>query len=228
VIVLQQLSGANRGRRVEFSKGSVLLGRSPDAELRFDAHADIDVSARHAVLELDGERWILRDVGSRNGTFVGGKRIRERVLADRDEIELGHGGPRLFVTLPGAESRLEHADTEPGRSLFEVPSPGANSELHPSEEATRVVSHEAETVVVASDAPTVALRPRAERDSNDELATRREKPAPTSRCEDEDEQEDEEEDSTAARLEAALSRTRLALVILGALLVIAVALLLIR
>jgi hypothetical protein len=227
VIVLQQLSGQGRGRRVEFSRGPVLLGRSPDAELRFDAHADIDVSARHAVLELEGERWVIRDAGSRNGTFVGGKRIRERVLVDRDEIELGHGGPRLHVTLEGAAHPLEHADTEPGRSLFEAPS-AASSEpetvAFSVEAETRVVSHEAETVVRSRgpgrEGDGSGMRGEPAPDA--EPATRREVPAPRSP------REAPRSDSPEARLEASLKRTRLALWVATGLLIVALALLLTR
>jgi hypothetical protein len=220
VIVIQQLSGANRGRRVEFSRGPVLLGRSPDAELRFDAYADIDVSARHAVLEITGDRWIIRDIGSRNGTFVGGKRVHERALVDRDEIELGHGGPRLFVSIPAASSPLEQADTEPGRALFEGSGPAAPPEVTPtpsSEEATRVVSHEAETVAITPDAPTVAAQV-ARAPNLDDLATRRE--VPRVKRPDLAPERDELE-----RLKMALGRTRLALLVVVALIAAVTALL---
>lgn len=176
MIVLQQLSGHNRGRRAEFAEGPILLGRSPDAQLRFDAHADIDVSARHAVLEREGDGWILRDVGSRNGTFVGGKRIRERALEDRDEIELGHGGPRLHVTLETSAARsIEHADTEPGGALFEVAMREASVDEH--EAPTREIALEAETVALAAKEwrePDPRVPPPA---ADGDLATRPETPA---------------------------------------------------
>jgi pSer/pThr/pTyr-binding forkhead associated (FHA) protein len=214
VIVLQQLSGQNRGRRAEFRDGPVLLGRSPDAELRFDAHADIDVSARHAVLERDGDRWILRDIGSRNGTFVGGKRIRERVLFDRDEIELGHGGPRLHVSIPSeAGSRLEHADTEPGRSIHQPPSASAPGPRGgESDEATRVVSHEAETVVLSAEAPTVVAASPMVPSVAPDAPTRQERPSAKHRA------DAPEASKESAQLRASLRRTRL--VFLGSTLVL--------
>jgi hypothetical protein len=59
------------------------------------------VSRVHAVLERFGDSWCVRDLGSRNGTFVNGDRIiGERVLHAGDEISLGrlrvrfHGPPR--------------------------------------------------------------------------------------------------------------------------------------
>ena len=51
---------------------------------------DEGVSRVHAVLERFGDTWVVRDLGSRNGTFVnGGRLIGERALHAGDEIVLG-------------------------------------------------------------------------------------------------------------------------------------------
>jgi pSer/pThr/pTyr-binding forkhead associated (FHA) protein len=48
------------------------------------------VSRAHAVLERLGDTWTVRDLGSRNGTFVnGGRIVGERALHSGDEILLG-------------------------------------------------------------------------------------------------------------------------------------------
>jgi len=56
-----------------------------------DVVVDADgVSRVHAVLERFGDRWCVRDLGSRNGTFVNGERIiGERALHSGDEVLLG-------------------------------------------------------------------------------------------------------------------------------------------
>ena len=56
-----------------------------------DVVVDADgVSRVHAVFERFGEAWLIRDLGSRNGTFVnGGRIISERALHSGDEIILG-------------------------------------------------------------------------------------------------------------------------------------------
>ena len=52
--------------------------------------ADDTVSTAHAVLERVGSTWLLRDVGSRNGTRVGGEKLGgQRRLCDGDEILVG-------------------------------------------------------------------------------------------------------------------------------------------
>jgi pSer/pThr/pTyr-binding forkhead associated (FHA) protein len=66
-----------------------------------DVVVDADgVSRVHAVLERFGDTWCVRDLGSRNGTFVNGSRIiGEHALHSSDEIVLGrlrlvfHGPP---------------------------------------------------------------------------------------------------------------------------------------
>ena len=51
---------------------------------------DPTVSRLHAVLENHGSAWSIRDVGSRNGTYVNGEKIEaERVLRSGDELRLG-------------------------------------------------------------------------------------------------------------------------------------------
>jgi hypothetical protein len=69
------------------------------------------VSRVHAVIERFGDLWCVRDLGSRNGTFVNGDRILgERALHSGDEISLGrlrvlfHGPARGQATAPIAQA----------------------------------------------------------------------------------------------------------------------------
>lgn len=67
----------------------VVLGRGRDATLRLP---DERVSRRHAeVRRLSGGALLLRDLGSMNGTYVGGRRVTERLLRNGDRIEIGDG-----------------------------------------------------------------------------------------------------------------------------------------
>ena len=63
-------------------------GRDPAGnDFVFD---DPRVSGTHARLEWTGRGWTLRDLGSKNGTFVEGKRIEKpRALADGERIQVG-------------------------------------------------------------------------------------------------------------------------------------------
>lgn len=62
------------------------LGRAADCDLQF---VDTAVSQHHAELKTDGRQWWLRDLKSRNGTFVDGKAIRSRRLKSGDHIVIG-------------------------------------------------------------------------------------------------------------------------------------------
>lgn len=99
-ICLKQTFGAHAGRSSEFDRDVITFGRLPSNDFAFDAYADLDASGSHAELRWRGGRWILQDLGSRNGTFVHGQRVESHEIADGDEIEFGVGGPRVRVELP--------------------------------------------------------------------------------------------------------------------------------
>ena len=70
--------------------------------------ADRTVSRLHAVLEAFPAGWSVRDMGSRNGTFVNGQKLSgERVLAPGDEVRIG----RARLVLRGG-GHPEHTATE--------------------------------------------------------------------------------------------------------------------
>lgn len=106
-VVVDHLTGVRRGERQTLPADQRLrFGRHPDCEVAFDAHRDIDASSRHAELRPGERGWMLVDLGSSNGTFVGGQRVTEaRVAADRPvEIEFGAGGPRVRLFVGDAEA----------------------------------------------------------------------------------------------------------------------------
>ena len=90
------LSGARAGQVEAFGKTYIGLGRHPLSDVRFDAERDLDVSSRHAAVVHKGESFVLQDLGSRNGTFVNGKRITgDTPIKDGDVIGFGPTGPAL-------------------------------------------------------------------------------------------------------------------------------------
>jgi len=98
------LSGARVGQVEIFRKSYIGLGRHPLSDVRFDPDRDIDVSARHASIVRQGERFLLRDLGSTNGTFVNGTRIAGDVtLKDGDVIAFGQNGPAVEFRVDAGE-----------------------------------------------------------------------------------------------------------------------------
>jgi pSer/pThr/pTyr-binding forkhead associated (FHA) protein len=67
------------------AKGELTIGRNPGNDILID---NVGVSRRHAVIKLSGDRFIVDDLGSANGTFVGGQKITSHELKDGDEIQV--------------------------------------------------------------------------------------------------------------------------------------------
>ncbi|KUI43940.1 peptide-binding protein [Mycobacterium sp. IS-1590] len=69
---------------------------------------DETVSRLHAVLENLGFAWSIRDLGSRNGTYLNGERITaERVLRSGDEVRLGKSRLVFWEVRDSADGRLD-------------------------------------------------------------------------------------------------------------------------
>ena len=69
---------------------------------------DTTVSRLHAVLENLGFAWSIRDVGSRNGTYLNGEKISaERVLRSGDELRMG-SSRLIFLEV----KQTDHDETE--------------------------------------------------------------------------------------------------------------------
>jgi hypothetical protein len=69
------------------------LGRSRDCDCVL---AEPSVSRRHAELRREGARWLLRDLGSRNGTRVNGVRLLDEAeVCPGDRVSFGDAGFRL-------------------------------------------------------------------------------------------------------------------------------------
>lgn len=75
------------GRTFRLGKGSNLLGRGQDAHFRLP---DTGVSRQHVDISYDGQRAVLSDLGSTNGTTVNGGPVQDWQLADGDVIRMGH------------------------------------------------------------------------------------------------------------------------------------------
>lgn len=80
------LSGLYLGH-IFLLSGDATIGREVGNTIVLDR--DTTVSRRHAVIETAGGGYVLRDLGSSNGTFVNGARVTERPLQPGDEITLG-------------------------------------------------------------------------------------------------------------------------------------------
>jgi serine phosphatase RsbU (regulator of sigma subunit)/pSer/pThr/pTyr-binding forkhead associated (FHA) protein len=98
-----------QGRRfVSIDKTLFTIGRRTAADLQI---ASNDVSREHAEITRDGDRYVLRDRGSRYGTFVNGEPVTERALADGDRIRLGRTDAIELVFQGTEQEGLSRGDT---------------------------------------------------------------------------------------------------------------------
>ncbi|HUC37158.1 MAG TPA: DUF3662 and FHA domain-containing protein [Acidimicrobiales bacterium] len=74
------------GSRFVLGTEPAVIGRLPECTVVL---SDSNVSRRHAEVRRQGNEVVLFDLGSTNGTRVNGVPVRERVLADGDEISVG-------------------------------------------------------------------------------------------------------------------------------------------
>jgi FHA domain/Trypsin-like peptidase domain len=117
--------GHGVGAERTFNKNVVRVGRAPDNDIVLDAHNDREASGYHAEFRREQNLWLIVDLGSRNGTFVGGERIDRRRLESRDEVSFGSKGPRVrveFVAAAVAPTAPLHA---PAASPPMAPAAGA-------------------------------------------------------------------------------------------------------
>jgi adenylate cyclase len=80
------IGGPGAGSRRLVPGQSLLLGRAPGNDLVLQS---VRVSSHHAAIEPRGDAWVVRDLGSRNGTFVNGVRVAEVALAEGDVLHVG-------------------------------------------------------------------------------------------------------------------------------------------
>lgn len=89
--------GPNAGARFLLDASRTTAGRRPDSDIFLD---DVTVSRKHAEFLRREGHFVVRDVGSLNGTYVQRDRIEEAVLRSGDEVQIGkyrmvfHPSPR--------------------------------------------------------------------------------------------------------------------------------------
>ena len=94
------------GQRVILGAGENVLGRDPDGVVQIDS---VTVSRRHARITVAESAVVIDDLGSKNGTFVGGKPVsRPIALKDGDEIRVGSVVFRFRMPSPKGPTATWH------------------------------------------------------------------------------------------------------------------------
>lgn len=119
---LEFVSGPRTGEKIPIVAERTVFGRHPSCDI---VVADSSVSRHHAAVVREGERVVVEDLRSRNGTLVNGRRVvGQRPLIDRDEISIGEHRMRFRVASPATDlpgpSTLDddYLDSQAGSSLI--------------------------------------------------------------------------------------------------------------
>lgn len=92
--------GPNAGSKFLLDKDITSCGRHPSSDIFLD---DITVSRRHAEILREGGRFLVKDTGSLNGTYVNRERSDVAELVSGDELQIGKF-KLMFFTAPGEGS----------------------------------------------------------------------------------------------------------------------------
>jgi adenylate cyclase len=97
----------------------LVIGRAPDCDLLLQHES---ISRQHARISREDEGWVLRDLGSKNGSRVNTFHVTDQILRNGDRLDLGT--IRMYVEI-GPESAASRA-----RVIFqETPEPSGHTEV---------------------------------------------------------------------------------------------------
>jgi len=117
-----------KDREYEFllANGLYIVGRDPTCDLTLDSRR---VSRRHMSCTVTEGQVQVKDMGSRNGIAVGGVQVREAVLRDGDEVQIGD----VVLEFQGAAGAAPPASDRPVVAAAVEPAPAAEAEVVDSE-----------------------------------------------------------------------------------------------
>jgi len=94
------MRGSEAGSKFLLDKDVTTCGRHPSSDIFLD---DITVSRRHAEILREGSRFLVKDTGSLNGSYVNRERVDVAELVSGDELQIGKF-KLMFFTAPGEGS----------------------------------------------------------------------------------------------------------------------------
>ncbi|HEY3788635.1 MAG TPA: FHA domain-containing protein [Urbifossiella sp.] len=110
-------------RDLDMKRDAVVIGRSGDCDFQIPLAV---ISRRHCKLSKKGERLIVKDLGSSNGTFLNDKRVLQAEAKAGDQMKVG---PVIFtIVIDGKPSEIEPVITVLNPAVTESAAPAAASE----------------------------------------------------------------------------------------------------
>jgi pSer/pThr/pTyr-binding forkhead associated (FHA) protein len=118
---IEIIAGERRGLSINLDEPRLIIGRELDCGLQLP---DDLCSRHHAVILCDEYTVRIRDLGSRNGTFVNGMQIQSTtILNEFDKVRIGHTTMAIRRNYanefsPTAETRTDAIAPEQTKILF--------------------------------------------------------------------------------------------------------------
>jgi pSer/pThr/pTyr-binding forkhead associated (FHA) protein len=109
-------------REILAAKDDFLIGRGPDCDLRLNAAA---ISRHHCLLRLRGDDVVVLDLGSSNGTYVNGQRVRSQTsLHDGDRLSVGEVDFQVEVASESVISWCLESSADQNAATFKLKGQG--------------------------------------------------------------------------------------------------------
>jgi transcriptional regulator with GAF, ATPase, and Fis domain len=106
---LLAISGPLKDSTFVLSGNEVPVGRDSSNSLTI---SDPALSRRHCIITREGNAYRIRDLKSRNGTFVNGVAVKERLLQHGDQISIGDSSFSLLLTDDAEEPAIDRIEFE--------------------------------------------------------------------------------------------------------------------
>ncbi len=131
---LKILQGSEPGRKFELEGDRWVVGRSPECDVVIDVAA---VSRRHVILTDESGHFFVKDLGSRNGTYINDQRVAERApIRDGDRMLICDV---LFAFVDKQDSNAEQAASMGGPRIAVASLLGPKDEHWDSGESSSTV-----------------------------------------------------------------------------------------
>ncbi|MEW6130247.1 MAG: trypsin-like peptidase domain-containing protein [Acidobacteriota bacterium] len=136
IATVTHLTGSRRGQCATFSDELITIGRASNNRLSF-GDTERRVSSHHAQITRHGDGYLIRDLGSTNGTMLNGRRIIISELGKDDLIEFGAGGPLIRFSFESPDN-FHDKPTKPLDNLPKAKTTIAEKPLTRRDEITNV------------------------------------------------------------------------------------------
>jgi len=108
------ISGTANHRSFDLTESEVSIGRGKNCDIVID---DKKASRKNTLILKDGNRYVVRDLDSANGTYLNGTQVKEAALAGDDVIQIGATEIRFVAVNPMYERQARNFLSVPAEQL---------------------------------------------------------------------------------------------------------------